>query len=68
MPALYSSQTMAKLVTSGCLPSVSSGKTYAKALLDKSKLVKHLTTDADVHLPRGDRTILLIEDGNARFH
>ena len=36
---------------------------------NKSKLLKHLTGDADdVRLPRGDRSILFIEDGNARLH
>ena len=36
---------------------------------DKSKFVKHLTADADdVRLPRGDISILFIEDGNARLH
>ena len=36
---------------------------------DKSKLLKHLTVDAqDAYLPRGDRSILFIEDGSARLH
>ena len=36
---------------------------------DQSKLLKHWIADAqDVHLPRVDRTIIFIENGNARLH
>ena len=36
---------------------------------DQSKLVKHLTGDADdVRLSRGNISILFIEDRNARLH
>ena len=36
---------------------------------DKSKLLKHVTADAqDIRLPRGDRSILFIEAGSARLN